>query len=82
MTLTLSRRGEQLIAEYLRSGRYSSAEEVVAKALEILAEKEGASEQIEPLTPAEAVADIREMRRGVTLGGLAIQDLIREGRKH
>jgi hypothetical protein len=33
-------------------------------------------------TPAEAVADIRELRKGVTLGGLKITDLIREGRKY
>ena len=34
------------------------------------------------MTPAEAVADIRELRKGVTLGGLRIKDLINEGRKH
>jgi hypothetical protein len=33
-------------------------------------------------TPAEAVADIRELRKGVTLGGLKIRDLIDEGRKY
>ena len=33
-------------------------------------------------TPAEAVADIRELRKGVTLGGLKIKDLINEGRKY
>ena len=33
------------------------------------------------MTPAEAVADIRELRKGVTLGGLRIKDLINEGRK-
>jgi hypothetical protein len=34
------------------------------------------------MTPAEAVADIRELRKGVTLGGLRIRDLINEGRKY
>jgi hypothetical protein len=34
------------------------------------------------MTPAEAVADIRELRKGVTLGGFRIKDLIDEGRKH
>lgn len=34
------------------------------------------------MTPAEAVADIRELRKGVTLGGLRIKDLINEGRRH
>jgi hypothetical protein len=31
--------------------------------------------------PTEAVADIRELRKGVTLGGLKIRDLINEARK-
>jgi hypothetical protein len=31
--------------------------------------------------PAEAVADIRELRKGVTLGGLRIKELINEERK-
>jgi hypothetical protein len=33
-------------------------------------------------TPADAAADIRELRKGVTLGGLKIMELIREGRKY
>ncbi len=35
-----------------------------------------------PLTPEQAVDDIRELRKGVTLGGLKIRDLIKEGRKY
>ncbi len=34
------------------------------------------------MSPAEAVADIRELRKGLTLGGLRVKDLINEGRKH
>lgn len=33
-------------------------------------------------TPAEAVSHIRESRKGVTLGGLRIKDLIHEGHKY
>ena len=33
-------------------------------------------------TPAEAVAHIRESRKGITLGGLKIKDLIHEGHKY
>ena len=33
-------------------------------------------------TREEAVADIRELRKGVTLGGLRIKDPIDEGRKY
>lgn len=32
-------------------------------------------------TPAEAIESIREFRKGHTLGGLKIKDLINEGRK-
>jgi hypothetical protein len=51
-------------------------------ALETLAEKERPTASTRTMTPAEAVADIRELRRGVTLGGDRIKDLIEEGRKH
>jgi hypothetical protein len=34
-----------------------------------------------PYTPEEAAAGIRELRKGVTLGGLKIKDLINEGRR-
>jgi len=33
-------------------------------------------------SPAEAVADILELRKGVRLGGLKIKDLIHEGHKY
>jgi hypothetical protein len=49
--------------------------------METLAEKELPSAPTRTMTPAEAVADIRELRKGVTLGGLRIKDLINEGRK-
>ena len=35
-----------------------------------------------PLTPEQAVDDIRELRKGATLGGVKIRDLIVEGRKY
>ena len=82
LTLTLDPHGEQLVAAHLRSGRYRSPQEVVIRALETLAEKESPAEPVRTMTPAEAVADIRELRRGVTLGGLRIKDLIEEGRKY
>jgi len=33
-------------------------------------------------TPQEAAAHIRELRKGVTLDGLKIQDLLHEGHKY
>jgi hypothetical protein len=78
LTLTLDAHGEELVAAHLRSGLYQSPEEVVTRALETLATKARAG----AMTPAEAVDDIRELRKGVTLGGLRIRDLISEGRKY
>ena len=80
LTLTLDPHGEQLIAPHLRSGRYATPEEVVTHALEILAEKEPASKRKK--SPAEAVADIRQLHEAITLGGLKIRNLIDEGRKY
>lgn len=79
--VTLNPHAEALLSAYLRSGRFHSPEEVVTRALETLAEKEPPATQRKK-TPAEAVADIRELRKGVTLGGLKIKDLINEGRKY
>jgi len=81
MILTLDPHGEQLVAAHLRTGRYQSPEEVVTRALENLADKELPRNERKK-TPAEAVADIRELRKGVTLGGIKIRDLINEGRKY
>jgi Bacterial antitoxin of ParD toxin-antitoxin type II system and RHH len=81
LTLTLDPHGEQLVAAHLRTGRYRSPEEVVTRALETLAEKEPPL-PARTMTPAQAAADIRELRKGVTLGGIRIKDLIDEGRKY
>jgi hypothetical protein len=82
VTLTLDNHGEELVSAYLRSGMYHSPEEVVARALETLAATEPQVIPKRTMSPAEAVADIRELRKGVTLGGLRIRDLINEGRKY
>jgi len=81
LSVTLDSHGEELLSAHLRSGRYRSPEEVVTRALETLTEKEPPQTQRKK-TPAEAVADIRELRKDATLGGLKIRDLINEGRKY
>ncbi|MBV9085571.1 MAG: hypothetical protein JOZ62_23090 [Acidobacteriaceae bacterium] len=40
------------------------------------------SPQTRTRTPVEAIAHIRESRKGVTLGGVKIKDLIHEGHKY
>ncbi len=82
LTLTLDPRGQQLVAMHLQSGRYHSPQEVIIRALETLTEKEPLTTPIQTMTPAEALADIRELRKGVALGDLHIKDLINDGRKH
>jgi Arc/MetJ-type ribon-helix-helix transcriptional regulator len=81
-TVRLTPHAEALLQKQLANGSYRSPEEVVERALETLA-KDGEQSRLEPptKTPAGAVADIREIRKGLTLGGLRIKDLIHEGHK-
>ena len=81
LSVTLDSHGEELVSAQLRSGRYHSPEEVVTRALETLTEKEPPTSRRKK-TPAEAVADIRELRKGAILGGTKIKDLINQGRKY
>lgn len=80
MQVTLTSHAQELLnAELARTG--GSPEEVIERALEQLTDRDRVFAP-PGKTPAEAVADIRELRKGVTLGGLKITDLIREGRKY
>jgi hypothetical protein len=83
-TIRLTPHSEELLQEQLTRGPYQSPEEVIERALETLAQKEPVPFHLGPSTksPAEAVADILELRKGVRLGGLKIKDLIHEGHKY
>jgi len=82
-TIRLTPHGEALLQKQLASGPYRSPEEVVERALETLAESgEQSRASGSTMTTAEAIADIMELRNGLTLGGLKIKDLINEGRRH
>ncbi len=82
-TIRLTPHGEALLQKQLANGPYRSPEEVIERALETLAvSSEQSRVSTSPLTPAEAVADILEIREGLTLGGLKIKDLIHEGHKY
>lgn len=81
VTFTLDTRAEELLAAQLSTGRYGSPEEVVTRALETLAEKESPPHQPRK-TVAEAIDHIRASRKGVTLGGLKVKDLIHEGHNY
>jgi Arc/MetJ-type ribon-helix-helix transcriptional regulator len=83
-TIRVTPHGEELLQEQLARGPYRSPEEVIEQALETLAQKESASFHLGPATksPAEAVADILELRKGVGADRLKIKDLIHEGHKY
>ena len=81
MTITLKPETERLINEELKRGHYKDAEEVIQRALQTL----HAAPQVSPSQVQEcqeAAARIRALRKGVTLGGLKIKDLIHEGHKY
>jgi Arc/MetJ-type ribon-helix-helix transcriptional regulator len=83
-TIRLTPHSEELLEKQLARGPYRSPEEVIERALETLAQKGSHPSPLSPLTrtPAEAVADILEIRKRNRLGGLKIRDLIQEGRKY
>ncbi len=81
MIITLTPEIERLINEELQSGHYHSAEEVIQRALQALRVQEQTAP--DKLTECqEAAARIRELRHGVTLGGLKLKDLIHAGHKY
>jgi Arc/MetJ-type ribon-helix-helix transcriptional regulator len=83
-TIHLTPHSEELLKAQLARGPYRSPEEVIESALESLAQAQTspAPAVASKKTPAEAVADIMELRKGVRLGGLKIKDLVHEGHKH
>jgi hypothetical protein len=78
MQVTLSPHAEKLLKAVLARRAGSSAEEIVERALEKLAEQPAERKR----TPAEAAEHIRESRKGITLGGLKIKDHIHESHKY
>ena len=83
MNIRLNPHSEELLREQLANGGFRSPAEVIERALETLAHREAgrSGEPVEHTTAAEAVADILELRKGVTLGGLKSKDLIHEGHR-
>jgi Arc/MetJ-type ribon-helix-helix transcriptional regulator len=83
MDIHLDSRGEHLIEQQLRSGRYHSPEQVVVSALEALNQSEQA-----PTQDDERRRAVQEMlafagKHHLTLGeGIRIRDLIHEGHKY
>jgi Arc/MetJ-type ribon-helix-helix transcriptional regulator len=70
---------EQLVREALNSGRYHDVDEFLDEALS--AWKTSEARRYDLKKAQAAAASIRELRKGVTLGGLKIKDLVTEGRR-
>jgi Arc/MetJ-type ribon-helix-helix transcriptional regulator len=83
--ITLKPEHERIIQEEIQSGHFRSPDEVLDHALAALREKESrlrtAVVSEERVRRAQtAAANIRELRKGLSLGGQKINDLIDEGR--
>lgn len=78
MNVRLTAASEQLLKEQLAHGSFRSPEDVIQRALELLAEKPPAAGDDSKDTTAYALADILN-RKGVTLGGIRIHNLTHEG---
>jgi Arc/MetJ-type ribon-helix-helix transcriptional regulator len=75
MPIKLTPDQEQIIQEEIQSGHFHTPDEVLDHALAALREKQ------ERVRRAQAAAaKIRELSRGLSLGGLKVKDLIEEGR--
>lgn len=83
MTVELKPEQERRIAELMRSGRFQSLDELLDRALEKVSMTEttpdAAQEERRRRAKAAGVR-IRELRKGLSLGGIKIKDLIEEGR--
>jgi hypothetical protein len=69
---------ESLIQQRLRSGAFLDAEDVILQALQSFAPEPG--QVVDKQRALAAGARIRELSKGLTLGGLTIRELIDEGR--
>ena len=79
MTIELKPEQERRIQELMKSGRFHSVDEVVEKALETFSPLDISRE--ERMERARvAGAHIRELRKGLSLEGIKVKDLIEEGR--
>jgi Arc/MetJ-type ribon-helix-helix transcriptional regulator len=83
MMVELKPEQERRIEELMRSGRFHSLDELLDQALEKVSAGEPSldtTQEERKRRARNAVVHIRELRKGLSLGGLKIKDLIEEGR--
>jgi Arc/MetJ-type ribon-helix-helix transcriptional regulator len=79
MTIQLNPEQERVIYQAIETGKYNSVDEVLDSALNSLRQQENIAPAL--LRSQLAGQRIRQLRKGVTLGGLSIKELIDEGRE-
>jgi hypothetical protein len=81
MTINIKPETERLVQEELQNGHFHSVDEMIVEGVQSRREGKPLSHEVRRKTTAEAVAHIRELRRGNFLPeGVTIKDLINEGR--
>jgi Arc/MetJ-type ribon-helix-helix transcriptional regulator len=83
MMVELKPEQERRIQELMRSGRFRTLDELLDQALEKVSTGEPSldtTQEERKSRARNAVVHIRELRKGLSLGGLRIKDLIEEGR--
>jgi Arc/MetJ-type ribon-helix-helix transcriptional regulator len=79
MSIQLSPEQERVIYQAIETGKYQSVNEALDSALESIQQHQ---ENFPALTRSQLAGQrIRELRKGVTLGGISIKELIEEGRE-
>jgi hypothetical protein len=81
MTINLKPETERVVEAELEKGHFRSVDEMILEGVHARREGKPLPRPKEPKTPAQAVAHIRELRKGNRLPPhVAIKDLINEGR--
>lgn len=73
---------EALIHERMMSGAFRSVEEVLIQALKSSTARAPIAAPVAPRTVQDAIESIRKLRKGNSLAGLNLKDLIHEGHKY
>jgi Arc/MetJ-type ribon-helix-helix transcriptional regulator len=81
MSIDLKPETERLVQEEIRSGHFQNIDELIVEGVRAFREKTSMQSLFSNECAAEAVGRLRELRKGVTLGGLKIKDLAHEGHR-
>jgi Arc/MetJ-type ribon-helix-helix transcriptional regulator len=79
MTGELQSETERLVQEEIQSGHFESIDELIIQGVHALRTQNRTKAPVKR-TAVEVIAHIRQLREGVTLGGLRTKDLMNEGR--